>query len=70
MKQWRFEVFNKAGSADVHGNSVLEDIKELGIDSVPAVQSAKVFIIEADFDRTLDEPCPSRLSTYPACHRF
>ena len=50
MKQWRFEVFNRSGFTDVQGNSVLEDIKELGIISVEAVQSAKVFLIEADFD--------------------
>ena len=50
MKQWRFEVFNREGFDDVHGNQVLEDILELGIDSVEAVQSAKVFLIEADFD--------------------
>ena len=51
MKQWRFEVFNKPGFSDVHGKSVLEDIEELGIKSVQAVQSAKVFLVEADFDR-------------------
>ncbi|MHC4744272.1 MAG: hypothetical protein ACYS8Z_20340 [Planctomycetota bacterium] len=43
MKQWRFEVFNRAGFPDVHGASVLEDIGELGIDLVEAVESAKVF---------------------------
>jgi len=48
MKQWRFEVFSRPGFSDVHGSSVLEDIKELGISSVEAVQSAKVFLIEAD----------------------
>ena len=32
MKQWRFEVFNRSGFPDVHGQSVLEDIGELGID--------------------------------------
>jgi phosphoribosylformylglycinamidine (FGAM) synthase PurS component len=43
VKQWRFEVFNRAGFPDVHGASVLEDIGELGIDLVEAVESAKVF---------------------------
>ena len=50
MSQWRFEVFNRSGFSDVHGQSVLEDIKELGISVVQAVQSAKVFLIDADFD--------------------
>ena len=47
MKQWRFEVFNREGFPDVHGSSVLEEIKELGISSVEVVQSARVFLIEA-----------------------
>jgi len=50
VRQWRFEVFNQSGFSDVHGKSVLEDIRELGIGSVEAVQSAKVFLIEAGFD--------------------
>ncbi len=48
MKQWRFEVFNRSGFSDVHGKSVLDDIEELGVTCVEAVQSAKVFLIEAD----------------------
>ena len=51
MRQWRFEVFNRADSPDVNGGTVLEEIKELGIHSVEAVQSARVFLIEADFDK-------------------
>jgi phosphoribosylformylglycinamidine synthase len=48
VKQWRFEVFNRSGFSDVHGKSVLDDIEELGVTCVEAVQSAKVFLIEAD----------------------
>ena len=48
MKQWRFEVFNRADTSDVHGGGVLEDIRELGINSVEAVQSARVFL-NSDF---------------------
>ena len=51
MKQWRFEVLNNPGFSDVHGKSVMEDVAELGIRSVQAVQSARVFLVEADFDR-------------------
>ena len=63
MRQWRFEVFNRAGSADVHGNSVLEDIEELGINSVEAVQSARVFLIEADFDEAFAKRLEKELLT-------
>ncbi len=67
MRQWRFEIFNRPGSADVHGNSVLEDINELGISSVEAVQSAKVFLIEADFDGAFAKRLAKEVLTDPVC---
>jgi len=67
MKQWRFEVFNRPGVTDVHGSSVLEDIKELGISSVEAVQSAKVFLIEADFDAAFAQRLAKELLADPVC---
>lgn len=70
MKQWRFEVFNKPEAVDVHGNGVLEDIKELGIASVEAVQSARVFLIEADFDRDFAERIAKELLTDPVCEQY
>ena len=70
MKQWRVEVFNRSGFSDVHGKSVLEDIKELGIDSVQAVQSAKVFLIEADFDRDFAERLARELLADPVCEEY
>jgi phosphoribosylformylglycinamidine synthase II len=63
VRQWRIEVFSREHSADVHGNSVLEDIRELGVDSVEAVQSAKVFLIEADFDKKIAERLAKELLT-------
>ncbi len=70
MRQWRFEVFNRAGFADVHGNSVLEEIKELGIGSVEAVQFAKVFLIEADFDKQFAERVAKELLSDPVCEEY
>ncbi len=86
MKQWRFEVFNRAGFADVHGASVLEEIKELGIHSVEAVQSATVFLIEADpstprlrsgqaalgtgFDKDFARRLGKELLTDPVCEEY
>ncbi|HUU16086.1 MAG TPA: phosphoribosylformylglycinamidine synthase subunit PurL [Sedimentisphaerales bacterium] len=70
MRQWRFEVFNQSGFSDVHGRSVLEDIKELGINSVQAVQSAKVFLIEADFDKNIAERLAQELLTDPVCEEY
>jgi phosphoribosylformylglycinamidine synthase len=70
VKQWRFEVFNRAGFADVHGNRVLEDIRELGIRSVEAVQSAKVFLIEGEFDKYFAERLAKELLTDTVCEDY
>ena len=70
MRQWRFEVFNRRGFADVQGRSVLEDIRELGIRSVEAVQSAKVFLIEADFNKDFAERVAKELLTDPVCEEY
>jgi phosphoribosylformylglycinamidine synthase len=67
MKQWRFEVFNKAGFADVQGTGVLNDIKELGISTVEAVQFARVYLIEADFDKPFAERVAKELLADPVC---
>jgi phosphoribosylformylglycinamidine synthase II len=70
VKQWRFEVFNRPGFADVHGNRVLEDIRELGIRSVEAVQSAKVFLIEGEFDKGFAERLAKELLTDTVCEEY
>jgi len=70
VKQWRFEVFNKAGFTDVRGKSVLEDIRELGISSVQAVQSAIVFLIEAEFDKEFARRVAQELLSDPVCEEY
>ena len=70
MKQWRFEIFNRSGFSDVHGMTVLEDIKELGIESVQAVQSARVFLMEADFDKSFATRVAQELLTDPVCEEY
>ena len=70
MRQWRFEVFNRPGLPDVQGNSVLADIRELGITSVEVVQSARVFLIEADFDQAFAERVARELLADPVCEQY
>jgi phosphoribosylformylglycinamidine (FGAM) synthase PurS component len=70
VRQWRFEVFNRPGFSDVHGRSVLEDIRELGISSIEAVQSATVFLIEAEFGQDLAERVAQELLTDPVCEEY
>jgi phosphoribosylformylglycinamidine synthase II len=70
VKQWRFEVFNKAGFNDVQGNSTLADIKELGIGSVQAVQFARVYLIEAEFDDAFAHRLGKELLADPVCEDY
>ena len=61
MKQWRFEVTNKQGFPDVHGQGVYEEIKELGIRSVEGVHSTMVYLIDAEFDKDFADKVASEL---------
>ncbi len=70
MRQWRFEVFNRPGFPDVDGAGVLEDVRELGINVVQAVQSARVFLIEADFDEDFARRVAGELLTDPVCEEY
>jgi phosphoribosylformylglycinamidine synthase len=62
-------VFNRPGLPDVQGNSVLADIRELGITTIEVVQSARVFLIEADFDKAFAERVACELLTDPVCEQ-
>jgi len=70
VRQWRFEVFNRPSLPDVAGNGVLADIRELGITTVEVVQSARVFLIEADFDETFAERVARELLADPVCEQY
>ena len=70
MKQWRFEVFNRPGFSDVHGAGVFDDIRELGISTIEAVQSAKVFLIEGDFEDDFAQRVGAELLADPICEEF
>jgi phosphoribosylformylglycinamidine synthase len=70
VAQWRFEVFNKPGFADSHGAKVLGQIHELGVRGVEAVQSARVTLIEADFDKDFAKRVAEEILTDPVCEEF
>ncbi|MHC4881495.1 MAG: phosphoribosylformylglycinamidine synthase subunit PurL [Planctomycetota bacterium] len=67
MKQWRFEISSKQGFPDVHGRDVLEDIRQLNIQSVEDVISEKVYLIEADFDLPFAERVARELLSDSVC---
>ncbi len=70
MKEWRFEVYGKAGFPDVHAEGVFEDIKELGIGTVEGVQSAKVYLIEADFEADFAKRVAEELLCDTVCQDY
>ncbi|MGA2172185.1 MAG: phosphoribosylformylglycinamidine synthase subunit PurL [Sedimentisphaerales bacterium] len=70
MKQWRFEVFNRPGFPDVQGASVLAEIKEFGISTIQAAQFARVYLIEADFERDFAERLAGELLADAVCEEY
>ena len=70
MSQWRFEVFNRPALPDVQGDAVLHDVRELGLASLEAVQSARVFLIDAEFDATFAERVARELLADPVCEQY
>jgi phosphoribosylformylglycinamidine synthase II len=70
VKQWRFEVFNRPGFPDIHGNNTLADIKELGINTIEVVQSAKVFLIEGEFEKDFADRVAKELLSDVVCEEY
>ncbi len=70
MNQWRFEIYSREGFADVYGKSVLDDIRELGINSVKKVDYTRVFLIDADFDKDFAQRVAGELLVDPVCEDF
>ncbi len=70
VEQWRFEVSNRSGFVDARGQAVLEDIKELGISTVEAVSTARVYLIEADFDKVFAQRVAVELLTDTVCQEY
>jgi phosphoribosylformylglycinamidine synthase len=70
VTQWRFEIFGKENSVDTEGNEILESIRELGITGVQAVQSAKVYLIEGDFDKGFAQRIAKELLADPVCQNY
>jgi phosphoribosylformylglycinamidine synthase len=70
VTQWRFEIFDKENTVDTQAEQVAESIRELGITAVQAVQSAKVYLIEGDFDKNFAERIAGELLADPVCESY
>jgi phosphoribosylformylglycinamidine synthase subunit PurSL len=70
VKHWRYEIFSRAGFADVTGRDVLHEIKALGINCVNKVESSRVFLIEAAFDEQFAQRVAAELLIDPVCESY
>jgi len=70
VTQWRFEITNKTGFKDVQGQKLLESMRELGITGITAVESARVFLIDASFDEAFAQRVGAELLADPVCETF
>ena len=70
MRQWRFEVSNRSGFDDAHGEGILDDIRELGIRTVEGLHFTKVYLIEDDFDRDFAERVAQELLCDMVCQEY
>ncbi len=56
----RIEIWPKDGFGDPHADGVFTHIKELGIETVTAVRSARLFFIAGDFSDSSDAKAPAQ----------
>jgi len=49
----RVEIYTKPEYSDVHGQEILADIRQLGIRTIEAVQTIRLFLVEGDLDQDL-----------------
>ncbi len=66
----RVEVSSKPEFPDVHGNEVLANIKQLGINTATAVSSVRVFLVESELDQSGLERIASELLTDPVTEQY
>jgi phosphoribosylformylglycinamidine synthase II len=67
VNQWRIEVSSRRGFADPRGQAVRDEIRELGIETVEAVVSARVYLIEAEMDAAMAKRAAEELLTDTVC---
>jgi phosphoribosylformylglycinamidine synthase subunit PurSL len=70
VSHWRFEIWNRPGFPDLAGGSVLQGIRELGIDSVEGVQSLRIFLVDGDMDEAFAKRVAEELLTDAVCEQY
>ena len=68
--EWEIEVRFKRGARDVHGKDVLHQVRDLGIASVKAVESARLFYLDSAAPRADIERIARELLTDPVVESY
>jgi phosphoribosylformylglycinamidine synthase II len=68
--QFEIEVRFKPGARDVHGEEVLAQVRDLGLESVTAVESARLFHLDTSASAADVERIAQELLTDPITERF
>lgn len=70
MNNWKIEVFYKPEVPDTIGNSIVEDISDLGISGVVSVRTATVYWVEGNLNAQLINRIGSELLADPITQNF
>jgi len=68
--EWEIEVRCNAGARDVHGEGVLHEIRDLDMESIKAVESARLFYLDTDAPQADVERIARELLTDPVVEQF
>ncbi|MCP4707720.1 MAG: phosphoribosylformylglycinamidine synthase subunit PurL [Planctomycetes bacterium] len=66
----RVEIFTKSDYLDVHGQEVLSDIRQIGIQTIEAVQAIKVFLLGGQLETESVERIARELLTDPVSEQY
>jgi len=66
----RVEIFTKSDYLDVHGQEVLSDIRQMGVQTVEAVQAIKVFLLGGELEQDRVERIARELLADPVSEQF
>ena len=67
---WRIEVTMRAGLKDARGEAIQADVRDMGIETVQAVSSVQVYLIEAAFDEPEARRIAEKLLCDPVAEEF
>ncbi len=67
---WRIEVSTREEFPDTHGQALLRQVRDLGINSVQALRSIRVFLIDSEAERSAIERAAGELLADPVTEHF